>query len=69
VTLDSAECPAGIEDIAEAYVMGTLPGPQAIAFEDHYAICDTCATVLYKTANYVGAMHAAARKVRWKPPN
>jgi anti-sigma factor RsiW len=67
VTLDSNECPAGIEDVAEAYVMGTLSDEQAVAFEDHYAACDTCATVLYKTADYVDAMRAAAKKLRAEP--
>jgi hypothetical protein len=36
--------------------MGTLPEEQADAFESHYAVCDTSATALYKTANYVNAM-------------
>jgi hypothetical protein len=36
--------------------MGTLPEEQAIAFENHYAACDSCATALYKTADYVDAM-------------
>ncbi len=47
--------------------MGTLPEEHATAFEDHYAACDTCATVLYKTADYVHAMQAAAKKVRSEP--
>ena len=67
--MNSNQCPTGIEEVAEAYVMGTLPKHQAIAFEDHYAACDTCATVLYRTADYVDAMRAAARKLRSEPPN
>jgi hypothetical protein len=35
--------------------MGTLREEKAIAFENHYADCDTCATTLYKTADYVDA--------------
>jgi anti-sigma factor RsiW len=54
--LHSSECPADLEKVAEAYVMGTLPEEQAIAFEEHYAACDNCATALYKTADYVDAM-------------
>jgi anti-sigma factor RsiW len=46
--LEPDECPADLEEIAEAYIMGTLPEEQAIVFEDHYAACDTCATALYK---------------------
>ena len=49
--------------------MGTLPEEQAIAFEDHYAACDTCATALYKTADYVDAMRAAAKTLRSGPRN
>jgi len=49
------ECPADLEKVAEAYVMGTLPEEQATAFEKHWADCDTCATALYETANYVDA--------------
>jgi anti-sigma factor RsiW len=60
--LHSSECPVDLNGVAEAYVMGTLPRPQAVAFEDHYAACDTCATVLYKTVDFVDAMRAAARK-------
>jgi hypothetical protein len=44
--------------------MGMLAEEQAIAFEDHYAACDTCATVLYKTADYADAMHAVAKTLR-----
>ena len=63
VTLHLSECPADLEKVAEAYVMGTLPEEQAIAFEDHYAACDTCATALYKTADYVDR-HARRRAKR-----
>ena len=49
--------------------MRRLPEEQAIAFEDHYAACDTCATALYKTADYVDAMRAVSRSVRSGPQN
>jgi anti-sigma factor RsiW len=54
--LRSSECPVDLEKVAEAYVMGTLPEEQATAFESHYAARDTCATALYKTADYVDAV-------------
>ena len=60
--LYSSECPVDLDEVAQGYVLGPLPTEQAIAFEDHYAACDTCATVLYKTADHVDAMRAAARK-------
>ena len=66
VNSDFSECPANPEEIAEAYVMGTMTAEQATAFEDHYIGCDTCATVLYKTADFVDAMSAAANRVREK---
>jgi hypothetical protein len=62
--VDSNECPANPEGIAEAYVMGTLGKEQVIAFEDHYVTCSQCATVLQKTAEYVEAMRAVSRKAR-----
>ena len=67
--LNSTECPVDLEQVAEAYVMGTLPEEQAIAFENHYAACETCATALYKTADYVDAMRAAAKTLRSGPRN
>jgi hypothetical protein len=67
VTLDSKRCPPDLEEVAEAYVMGTLSEEQAIAFVDHYAACDTCATVLYKIADYFDAMRAAAKSLRAEP--
>jgi anti-sigma factor RsiW len=62
--LHSSECPVDLDEVAQGYVLGTLPTEQAVAFEDHYLACDTCATVLYKTVDYVDAMRAAARKLR-----
>ena len=67
--LHSNECPVDLEEVAEAYVRCTLPEEQAIAFEDHYATCETCATVLYKTIDYVDAMRAAAKTLRSEPRN
>jgi hypothetical protein len=61
VTLHSSECPTDLEKVAEAYVMGILPEKQATAFEDHYAACESCTTILYKTVDYVDAVRAAAK--------
>jgi anti-sigma factor RsiW len=49
--------------VAEAYILGRLTVEQAAVFEDHYLGCDACATLLYEAADYVDAMHAAAKKV------
>lgn len=59
----SDECPADPEEIAEAYIMGTLTKEQVVAFEEHYSGCNPCATVLQNTAEYVEAMRAAAKKL------
>jgi hypothetical protein len=64
VRLKPSDCPVDLKEVAEAYVMGTLPEEQAITFENHYAVCDSCATVLYKAADYVDAMRAAAKTMR-----
>lgn len=62
--VDFNECPANPEEVAEAYVMGTLRKEQVIAFEDHYVTCSQCATVLQKTGEYVEAMRAVSKKAR-----
>ena len=64
MTLEFTECPASLDEVADAYIMGTLTKAQAKAFEDHYAGCDQCATVLQETVEYIEAMRAAARNVR-----
>ena len=67
VRLESKQCPADRAEIAEAYVMGTLRTEEAMAFEDHYVVCNSCATVLRETASYIGAMRWAAKKLRSVP--
>jgi anti-sigma factor RsiW len=67
VRLDSKQCPGDRAEIAEAYVMGTLRADEAMAFEDHYVACNSCATALEKTASYVDAMRGAAKKLRSVP--
>ena len=62
VSLDPSTCPANPEEIAEAYVMGTLTADQATAFEN--VGCNRWAQVLQKVVEYVDAMCAAAKKVR-----
>jgi anti-sigma-K factor RskA len=65
--VQSEDCPTNREEIAERYVMGTLPEDERVAFEDHYLACADCAMVLQETAAYVEAMRAAARKLRSDP--
>ncbi len=62
--MDGAQCPANSEEVAEAYVMGTLRKEQVIAFEDRGVTCSHCATVLQKTAGYIEAMRAVSKKLQ-----
>ena len=64
---DSNQCPADPAEIAEAYVMGMLTKEQETVFEGHYANCEKCAATFQKTAEYVEAMRAAAKKLREGP--
>jgi hypothetical protein len=67
VKLESKQCPAAADEIAEAYLMGTLTNEQMAAFEDHYVVCNSCATVLETTATYVDGICTAAKKLRTEP--
>ena len=67
MTLHSSKCPVDLDEVAQGYLLGALPTEQAIAFEDHYATCEACATVLYKAVDYVDAMRAAAKTLRSQP--
>jgi anti-sigma factor RsiW len=69
VIINSNKCPPDPESVAEAYLVGTLPKERATAFEDHFAVCEPCAAVLQKTAEYIDAMRAAGRKLRSEPPS
>jgi hypothetical protein len=55
--------PTDIEEVAEAYCMGRLALPEAIAFEDHYLTCAQCAAIVEAADLYVGAMREAARRL------
>ena len=67
VRLQSKQCPAAPDEIAEAYIMGTLPNEQAVAFEDHYVVCNSCATVLENASAYVDAIRTAGKILRPEP--
>lgn len=67
MNLHSNECAANPDEVAEAYIMGTLSKEQEATFEDHYICCDRCVTALQKAAEYVAAMRAAGTDVRSEP--
>jgi anti-sigma-K factor RskA len=67
VSLQASPCPVAPDEIAEAYVMGTLCTDEALTFEDHYIACNSCATVVENAAAYLDAMRTTARKLRPEP--
>ncbi len=44
--------------------MGMLPMAEAAIFEEHYLACPGCAAALQDAGQYVGAIAAAARRIR-----
>jgi hypothetical protein len=66
--LDPTRCPADAEQVAEAYIMGTLTGADAAVFEQHSIACSRCASVVEDTDEYVRAMASAAMQLRLQRP-
>jgi hypothetical protein len=61
---DSAlTCPPDVEEIAEVYCMGRLPGEERIAFEDHFMTCTRCTYIVACADQYVRAMKTALRRL------
>ena len=63
VSDNAPTCPPDVEEIAEAYCMGRLPGKERIAFEDHFITCTRCTYVVARADEYVRAMKAALRRL------
>jgi hypothetical protein len=61
VSSDLKQCPPLPEEVAEAYILGTLTEAQTAAFEAHFLACNHCTGVLQQVSEYVDAMRAAAR--------
>ena len=64
---DADQCPVDVEEIAEMYLMGTLPATDAQQFEAHYPGCPKCAEVLDDTGAFIRAMRDAAAALRSEP--
>ncbi len=59
--LDPDRCPPDTDEIAEAYVMATLHGEDAAAFEQHLLICSGCRAAVEKAEEHARAAKAASR--------
>ncbi len=62
--LDHSQCPADVEEVAEAYSMDTLPEADAEAFNEHLLICAKCRAAVEAADVYVRAMRDAGAKLR-----
>lgn len=58
-------CPADPEEVAEAYIMGTLADADAVAFDEHLLVCGPCIAAV--EAADVRAMRDAARELHATP--
>jgi hypothetical protein len=64
VSAAAQQCPPDVEEIAEAYCMGTLDQTARLAFEEHYLTCRSCASLVGSTDGYIRSMKAALRQLR-----
>jgi anti-sigma factor RsiW len=64
VSADAQQCPPDIEEVAEAYCMETLDPAARLAFEEHYLTCDSCASLVASTDEYIRAMRNALERLR-----
>ena len=56
-------CPAASEEVAEAFVMGTLSPDRAAFFGRHIACCSKCAEDVENTSAFVLAICDALRAI------
>jgi anti-sigma factor RsiW len=69
-------CPVRPDEIAEAYLLGTLPKERRAAFEEHFIGCPQCGDRLQFTEEFVLAVRRvaagmgvarAANSAKWAP--
>lgn len=51
-------CPAKLDDLAEAYCLGRLDETTAGRLEDHYLTCPICAERVAETLEFIRAFRA-----------
>ena len=60
----SSQCPLDLDEVAEAYILGTLSKAEASAFEKHYIGCPECASRLDFMEDFVASFRQAAERLR-----
>jgi hypothetical protein len=60
------ECPADLDEVAEMYCLGLLSPDNVEAFEHHFMLCPQCVGGVQAEEDYVHAMQAAAREIRFE---
>ena len=62
---DPDDCPCYPEEIAEAYLLGTLSRADAEALEAHYLTCSRCLVLLADTEPYIRTMQSGALRLHY----
>ncbi len=55
-------CLSKTEDLAEDYCLGRLDREAAIAFEDHYLVCPSCAQTVESTQDFLMSFRLLASR-------
>ena len=55
---DLTHCPANPKEIAEAYLLRSLPLDEANQFEEHYYTCSSCAAVVERISHMLAMRRA-----------
>ena len=64
ITMIVGRCPVDADEVAEAYLLGTLPRERGTAFEEHYIGCPDCVERLQFTEEFLLAVRPAAAQLR-----
>jgi uncharacterized protein with PIN domain len=57
-------CPAELSEVAQSYVMNTLPRADTAIFEEHLLTCSRCTAAVEDADHYVRAVKIAAQRLR-----
>jgi uncharacterized C2H2 Zn-finger protein len=53
-----------LSEVAESYVMNTLPRAEEVIFEEHLLTCSRCTAAVEDADHYVRAVKIAAQRLR-----